>query len=287
MRILLTIAHYFKATENPKHASENANYKNARKANIERIIRTWRGVFEEYQTLQIGDRRYEKFRGPATQLNIEVVQFVDCSLITKKFADAQRLTLREVQINNPKMLPFAAHHILREKKNQYDWYVYSEDDLLVTDPLVFKKLEAFNKQFGYKRILQPNRFELNPSANLYKTYIDGDLKPETIDPLNCRIADEEFLNLPALESRISLRRARNPHSGCFFLHADQLEYWTSKKTFLDMDVSFISPLESAATLGIAKNFAIYKPFGKDTGFFEIEHLDNGYSNIPAKPQTPS
>jgi hypothetical protein len=48
-----------------------------------------------------------------------------------------------------------------------------------------------------------------------------------------------------------------------------------------MDCSFISPLESAATLGLLKTFSIYKP-ALPMHHLEIEHLDTKFSkmNLP-------
>jgi hypothetical protein len=46
-----------------------------------------------------------------------------------------------------------------------------------------------------------------------------------------------------------------------------------------MDCGFISPLESSVTLGVMKTFPIYKAFGPDAGFFELEHLDTRFSSM--------
>ncbi|MFN8982736.1 MAG: calcium-binding protein, partial [Alphaproteobacteria bacterium] len=64
--------------------------------------------------------------------------------------------------------------------------------------------------------------------------------------------------------------------------AEQLTHWMAQPNFGDLDCSLISPLESAATLGILKTFPIYKPFGRDLGWLEIEHLDTRFSgmNLP-------
>ena len=44
-------------------------------------------------------------------------------------------------------------------------------------------------------------------------------------------------------------------------------------------VTALSPLESAATLGLARTFAVYKPDGASTPFLEIEHLDSRFSGM--------
>ena len=43
---------------------------------------------------------------------------------------------------------------------------------------------------------------------------------------------------------------RNPHAGCFVLSRNQLQHWTQQPHWQDGDSSWVSPLESAATLGI-------------------------------------
>ena len=55
-----------------------------------------------------------------------------------------------------------------------------------------------------------------------------------------------------------------------------MESWASKPYFLDRDISFAGPLESAATLGIMKTFRVYKPAPASAGFFEIRHANARY-----------
>ena len=51
----------------------------------------------------------------------------------------------------------------------------------------------------------------------------------------------------------------------------------AQQHFDERDCSFIGPLESAATLGALKTFPIYKPFARDAGWLEIQHLDQRFS----------
>ena len=234
MRILVTIAHYFKPEKSPKYGSERSEAETSRRENVERIIRTWRGVFGEHQYLQIDEKKYEAGIGPAAKVDLQLVHLRDHSLVTSDFATEHGVRLRQVEVANPRMLPFAAHHVFKENKSAYDWFVYSEDDILVSDPTTFLKLNAFNKQFGYKRVLQPNRFELNAFATKFKTYIDGNLNQRLLETINSKIEDENYLNMTALDTKIALRRARNPHSGCFFLNVEQIDYWARQANFLGL-----------------------------------------------------
>ena len=47
---------------------------------------------------------------------------------------------------------------------------------------------------------------------------------------------------------------------------------SNSKYWLDFDTSFISPLESAATLGIAKTFKCYKPCSEYSSWLQLQHL---------------
>ncbi|CAN5526498.1 hypothetical protein BH10PSE5_BH10PSE5_04940 [soil metagenome] len=98
-------------------------------------------------------------------------------------------------------------------------------------------------------------------------------------------SDDDALYGAPFGRQMVMRRARNRHSGFFALIRDQLNYWMRRPHWRDGDVSFISPLESAATLGVAKTFSIYKAYGRSAGFLEIEHLDSGFSSqkMPVVP----
>jgi hypothetical protein len=71
----------------------------------------------------------------------------------------------------------------------------------------------------------------------------------------------------------------NPHSGCYFLNARQMELWTKPPYFLDRDTSFIGPLESAATLGIMRTFAVYKPAPQNASFLEVQHFATDFRGL--------
>ena len=83
----------------------------------------------------------------------------------------------------------------------------------------------------------------------------------------------------SLQEEILLLCPDNPHSGCFVLTKDQLQYWSDQSWFLDGDCSFISPLESAATLGLLKTFTLYKPHISCASFLELQHWGVNFRNL--------
>ena len=277
MRVLVTIPHFFKAEAQARHSSTDVRRTAQRRRAIEDVLLGWRAHFDTTLTLQIDRRAYERTRGVVTRLDLLVAVNNDDHLIDEPLARLTGLQVVRVSEDNPRMLPFATHQAMSERRGAYDWYVYSEDDLLVRDPCFFDKQSAFQAQFGWRRLLQPNRFELNRHGPQFKTFIDGNLRAGITAPFHQALPDEEFLHQDQGNVRVAHRRALNPHSGFFCLSAEQLDHWVRQPHFGDRDCGFISPLESAATLGMLKTFAIFKPFGANAGFLEIEHLDNRFS----------
>jgi hypothetical protein len=173
---------------------------------------------------------------------------------------------------DPMMVGFECHEVLRERFGSYDCYCYLEDDIVVHDVAVFKKVEWFADTFGARNVLGPHRYERTTA----KLYIDGHI------PVVWTSEAQDITNVPCLDGVFSDRmvrfwRPRNPHSGCFILTAEQFERWLRQPYFLDRDVRFVGPLESAATLGIMKAFRLYKSNYSYAEFFEVEHHDSKWS----------
>jgi hypothetical protein len=188
----------------------------------------------------------------------------------------------------PLYLGFECHKVLRSGLGRYDWFGYLEDDLRLTDGLFFHKLAWFNREFGDEAVLQPNRFEIADEPAPYKLYIDGNLTDPTITPTLQEIEDERHIGADAFGRRLVFQRVDNPHSGCFFLSAGQLERWTAEPDFAMPSTRLFGPLESAATLGITEHFRVYKPGRENAAFLEIEHLDRRYLGkilhpVPGEP----
>jgi hypothetical protein len=183
----------------------------------------------------------------------------------------------------PMKLGFAAHQVLKENLGKYDWYCYLEDDLLITDPLFMTKLEWFIQENGEETTLAPHRFERSLKQPVHKLYHDGLVRPDFTAAWQ-DVTDRQFLDAELLGRKLRFERWPNPHSGCFFLNARQIERWASQPYFGDDDSTFAGPLESAASLGIIKTFRQYKPSPGNAGFLELEHLHPRYLGEALKMQ---
>ncbi len=179
---------------------------------------------------------------------------------------------------DPAMLGFQCQGILRDRWGNYDYYCYLEDDLILHDPWLFVKLRWFNGHVGQDKLLLPNRFELGTGMPVHKVYVDGSLRRD----VTARFQDVN--DCPRMESQVLgtdvvFQRPLNPHSGCWFLSAEQMRHWIRQPFFLARDTSFIGPLESAATLGVMRAFKIYKPAPENASFLEIEHYGNRFLSL--------
>jgi hypothetical protein len=290
MRILLAIAHFFRAEEGSNHSSTDAHRRDQRAQAVRNVIDSWRAHFGQVAYLNVATRSFEKMIGPADQLDIVMLVNGEDHLLDNEFCNTRGIRLYDAKLKNPRKLGFCAHRLFAKARNGYDVFVFSEDDLRPANSDIIYRILTFQEAFGYRRLLQPNRFELNINGPEIKTYIDGPLNPMMLSPYENALPDERFLTLREGGRNVSFQRATNPHSGFFAITAEQLTHWMAQPHFNDEDCSFYTPLESSATLGILKTFSIYKPFGRSSGWLELWHLDNRFSAMdlpgrrPAAPQ---
>lgn len=279
MRILLAIIHYFAAEADPKHSSVDAAGMATRRAVTRGVIERYRGLFGRPAALEMASRTIHRLPGGGDTLDIAIITMPGCSLLDGDFLARHAVRAVEVRPENPRMLGFFAHELFARLRGAYDMFAFSEDDLLPADPDLFAKAAWFAARSGGRRVLSPNRFEWNAQGRAIKTYIDGDLGPKMIDPLIALHRDDDAITLEAFDRPRTFRRARNPHAGFFAITQAQLGHWMRQPHWLDRNCGFVSPLESAATLGLAQAFPIYKPFGSSAAFLELEHADTRYSSF--------
>ncbi len=212
-----------------------------------------------------------------SHLDICIMVHDDDHLLTSEMIKRYVVKKIQVQLSNPRYLGFGAYELMEKYAEAYDWFVFSEDDLCMRDVFLFEKLEWFQRLFGCESVLAPNRYEWNARAPYLKTYIDYDLRRAFIDPYLQMVQGKPQYEGEVFGCPVVFERTLNPHSGFFAVNRRQLEFWRKSKEWKSLDVSFISPLESAATLGILKQFAIYKAVREKMAFLEIEHLDDRFS----------
>ena len=285
MRVLITIPHYFQSARQTgqsraRHASQSGDAESRVQALTSSILSLHQLFGAEQSILQIAERLTK----PANQPSRAEVHIVLCTVadehLLKQLPVDRSLYHHYVSDLEPMMLGFQCHSVLRDRWGNYDYYGYGylEDDLTLHDPWLFAKLAWFNHWVGQDKVLQPNRFERRSVPRDQKVYIDGDLVSGATSRFQ-NVQDKPQLGSQVMGVPVVFRRTLNPHSGCFFLNAHQLQHWINQPHFLDRDTSFVGPLESAATLGVMRTFKIYKPVPENANFLEIEHLGRGFSRL--------
>lgn len=179
---------------------------------------------------------------------------------------------------DPLFLGYECHALMRERLGRYDYYCYLEDDLIPADPLFFVKLAWFTAGVGNESVLLPHRYEHPRKGPFFKVYIDGDLRPDVTRPFQ-DVRDGRMVKTSLMGLPLVFARALNPHAGCFFLNAAQMEHFVGRPWFLDRSTAFIGPLESAASLGVMRTFRVYKPTLEQAQFLEIEHFGDAFAGL--------
>jgi hypothetical protein len=125
-------------------------------------------------------------------------------------------------------------------------------------------------------------FEAGLNTLVPRVYVDGDLAEGATAPFQ-NVHDSGPLTGEVLGRMVQFQPALNPHSGCFFLNARQLEHWARQPHFTDHESRFLGPLESAATLGIIRTSKVYRPAVADADFPDVQHFGTGYLEQLVQP----
>ncbi|TVR08296.1 MAG: calcium-binding protein [Phormidium sp. GEM2.Bin31] len=278
MRVLLTIPHYFNPQGSKAHGSLQANPQ----PRIEGLTACLRSLYETFGTGQsyyAHDAEQSRVeRQPAndgTQVDLDVVicTTADFHLLDQLRVPSALFRQQSFCLEDPQWLGLGCHLTLKRQLGCYDYYGYLEDDLILRDGYFFQKLKWFNQHLGDEVVLQANRFEVAQQGVPEKVYVDADF--ESISPgfagYPHDFSDKQRLSAQFLGQPLHFNRARNPHSGCFFLNARQMDYWTQQPHFMNFSRRFIGGLETCATLGLMETFPIYQPAFENANFLEIQH----------------
>lgn len=273
MRILFTLAHYFERKKDGFHGSEKDPTKRLRV--LADTLLTLHQTFGQRQALLFPPERCTRPANEALRHEIDIVVCTtgDAHLVEHLPGGLCRHHATDAK---PRLLGYECHAVLRDALGDYDYYCFLEDDILVSDALFFAKLDWFNGCAGDDAVLQPNRYERALRTPVKKLYIDGNLVDASISPRYQKREERPRLEADFLGHRLAFQRIDNPHSGCFFLNARQMQRWSDAPHFLDRADGFWGPLESAATLGVMRTFAAYKPARENAAFLEVLHGDNRY-----------
>ena len=284
MRLLFAIVHYYKAGDG-RHGSLAPDSRlriDALRCLILQLHRLYgqpAGLLNHYR------RRVDGVNDGGGPLDLRVCVSGDCHVLDR-LGDCEGLYRQEACYpDEPRLLGFEAHRVLLEAcraaetaGEPFDYIAYLEDDILLTDPDFFLKLRSFNRAFGDRYLLMPNRIEtMEHQGQLRRFYIDGDYNPAASELY--RRSTGQLLCFPHLGEMVRFEQPFNLHSGCFFLNREQARIYACSGNAAAIDTSFHGPLESAATLGMLKTFQLMKPAPENGRFLTVEHGGRNFMGL--------
>jgi glycosyltransferase involved in cell wall biosynthesis len=278
LRVLVTIPHYYSLQPQSIYGS-GRDPRDRRIQIVRRCLESLHATIagQNYTTHLV--RPESQQANTTTRVRLQVVM---CVSNDQHLVEELRLppgTVEKHQVKgDPRFLGYGCQEVLRDRLGDFDFYVYLEDDLELSDPWIFAKLRWFAQWAGQECLLQPNRYELAEDGSFRKAYIDGELRPEATARYQ-NVLENPVLQSDFLGRRAIFRRPLNPHSGCFFLSADQMRVWVGRPYFLDRDTTFVGPLEGAATAGIMRTFRVYKPGPENANFLEVRHMGDTHLQV--------
>lgn len=162
----------------------------------------------------------------------------------------------------PMLVGFRAQDLFAARREAFDYFLFLEDDVVIQDTLFLDKYQLFNRfTHDPKFLLMPNRYEIDGAK---KVYIDQN-----------RYSKLAHLDLDGIQ----LSECANIHSASYLLSREQLDLWLASGRQLHRQVSYIGPLESAASGCLMEVFRVYKPAPPNLRFLEVRHYDNCYAEV--------
>ncbi|MGL5063173.1 MAG: hypothetical protein ACRC62_24605 [Microcoleus sp.] len=176
---------------------------------------------------------------------------------------------------DPMFVEFRLQEEFVKRVDEFDWFLFLEDDIIISDAFVLEKLEKFNQQSGYENaILYPNRYEMHEGI---KRYIDLTILAEGLT----------WNKLSSVEIEgVKFAEFNNSHAAFYCLSRKQMQRWIKSGRLLKDRVIDVGPLESAATFCLLECFSIYKPHPANLHYFEVRHYDTKYSKLYPKTESP-
>lgn len=274
MRILFAIPHYFGPGSSSYGSSDLAG-RGRRIASLRQCIMSLHQHFGPGQRQLLGSQRScSANEALSAELNLTVCVHGDNHLLDELDLPEGSFRRYQSEVGNPLLLGYSCYELFRQEYGNYDWYCFLEDDIIISDPLFFLKLNEFYRIAGSARyILHPNRYELSVWPHYSKVYIDGPL-PEDItgfirDFRLPGLRDEILLPFGGVDIR--LVPADNTHSGCFFLTPVHLAHLLEQPWYGKPVTGYADHLTAVANMYLITLFNVYKPALECASFLEVHH----------------
>ncbi len=245
-RLLIVVAHYV----TPQTVTDQELFK----VKADRLEKTLEGIWRSFSD-------YE--------LKVMIHTMKGCEVL-KGISDFHhsKINVNEEYEGDPMCLEFCAQEEFIRRKNDHDWFLAIEDDIVIQDSLFIKKYDFFNRSMKDPHfLLMPHRFEMCRGE---KVYFD----------LAWKGAGKSFhwnrFSRFIFEG-IHFGECGNPHGGMYLLNRVQLDLWEKSGRFWNNRVTWVGHLESAMTGCLYESFTVMKAHLQNLSFLEVQHWDQKYA----------
>jgi hypothetical protein len=213
--------------------------------------------------------------------NYKTFKKYDIDIIVHGTIPLDRTDITFISHENPKNTVFFHRQEFVYNADNYDFFIFSEDDILINEYTLDMYIE-FDTKLSINECLGFLRFERIYEDIHTKYLIDMWKVPgHPVSNTNINIGDEKYFSII------------NPHQSCYILNKDKLKFVINNSNYLiDSDTITTNVLESASS-GIFVEWyhgtgVLRKLLPTDPTKFEkclIEHLPGNHCNIPINSES--
>lgn len=280
MLVRVAIPHYYAPSEmSSGYGSCRSDARLQRAVALSRclgaVLALERGIYEEildiaqHVILHTPPSTYPSRSLAGVQVDCHLFVQDGCWLQEVVAAFADRVTVHQLQLDNPRKLPHAARSFLiRDSLEKHaNLSLYLEDDLIIQDRFYIDKLMWFMMRTNHRYGIMPHRYEFTGDPAHPRLFVDGPIAtnafPAHHQPAES-IASGQFWD----GQQVYFDIASNPHSGSFALSAEQRQILLKRGV---SEEGFVGPLETVATYTLLQYFPVLKPSWASRDFLTLEH----------------
>jgi hypothetical protein len=161
----------------------------------------------------------------------------------------------------------ACHSVVASAHGAYDYYCCLDDDVVINDPLSFRKRRFFDRSFHARAMPLPNRYEIGVAGPIQKLYVDHRAFPGSSQAPGGKTVPRQ-LSMRFIDETIAFDYADVPTPGCLVLSDPQLEILLEEHS-AGAVIGSPSLGSAPAASRLGKIFDVYKPALQHASFFEV------------------
>lgn len=241
------------------HVVPNANTlsEKERAEKVERMVLTLEGLLDSLSS-------YELTIVVNTLPEMHLIDFLPTYL-------SEKVSLSFSAQKDPMMVEFDAFDIFKESSGDFQYYLFLEDDVILSDTWFVSKIKLFNEMaVDKKMVLLPHRYEMIEGNKFFidqEIFYGDKMEAYSINALfSIKVGDVE------------LQEFENSHAAIYLLDQTQLNIWLASGNKWKNQVVAFGALESAATYSLYENFTFLKPSLTNIDFLQVKHWGTKYSS---------